>query len=70
MSLPSPREKPTTPVVFLAIATGQPKAADDAKNLGIFSLWEIPQPLCFDYEQIIADYRLYRDYGIRPRLFP
>lgn len=62
--------KHTLSVVFLAIATGQPKAADDAKNLGIFSLWEIPQPLCFDHEQIIADYRLYRDYGIRPRLSP
>ena len=60
--------KHTLSVVFLAIATGQPKAADDAKNLGIFSLWEIPQPLCFDHEQIIADYRLYRDYGTRPRL--
>jgi 8-oxo-dGTP diphosphatase len=60
--------KHTLSVVFVAIATGQPKAADDAKNLGIFSLWEIPQPLCFDHEQIIADYRLYRDYGTRPRL--
>lgn len=60
--------KHTLSVVFLATATGNPKAADDAKNLGIFPLWEIPQSLCFDHDQIITDYRLYRDYGIRPRL--
>ncbi|TVQ47885.1 MAG: NUDIX hydrolase [Gloeocapsa sp. DLM2.Bin57] len=60
--------KHTLSVVFLATATGNPQAADDAKNLGIFPLWEIPQSLCFDHDQIITDYRLYRDYGIRPRL--
>jgi len=62
------QRKHTLSVVFLAIATGEPKAADDAKNLGIFPLWQIPSPLCFDHGQILADYRLYRDYGIRPRL--
>jgi len=62
------QRKHTLSVVFLAIATGEPKAADDAKNLGIFPLWQIPNPLCFDHGQILADYRLYRDYGIRPRL--
>jgi 8-oxo-dGTP diphosphatase len=59
--------KHTLSVVFIATATGEPKAADDAKSLGIFSLWEIPKSLCFDHNQILKDYRTYRDYSIRPR---
>lgn len=60
--------KHTFSVVFLATATGEPKAADDAKNLGIFSQWEIPDNLCFDHAQILKDYWHYRNYGIRPRI--
>jgi len=57
----------TLSVVFLATATGTPIAADDAKTVEIYSLWELPEPLCFDHRQILADYRRYRHYGIRPR---
>lgn len=57
----------TLSVVFLATATGAPQAADDAKNLKIFNLWEIPSNLCFDHDQILRDYRYYRHYGVRPR---
>ena len=57
----------TLSVVFIATARGKPQAGDDAKTLGIFDLWEIPN-LCFDHDQIIRDYRPYRYYGIRPRL--
>lgn len=60
--------KHTLSVVFLATATGKPAAADDAKNLGIFQLWDVPQNLCFDHNQILQDYRRYRHYGIRPRI--
>ncbi|WP_204104138.1 MULTISPECIES: NUDIX hydrolase [Spirulina sp. CCY15215] len=60
--------KHTISVVFLATATGEPKAADDAKNLALFSQWEIPTNLCFDHAQILKDYWYYRNYGIRPRL--
>ncbi|ELR99519.1 NUDIX hydrolase [Gloeocapsa sp. PCC 73106] len=60
--------KHTLSIVFIAQATGEPKAADDAKSLGVFQLWEIPSTLCFDHGKIIEDYRLYRNYGIRPRL--
>ena len=60
--------KHTISIVFLATATGEPKAADDAKNLGIFQPWEIPNNLCFDHDQIIKDYLRYRNYAIRPRL--
>jgi 8-oxo-dGTP diphosphatase len=58
----------TLSVVFIASAKGKPKAADDAKSVGVFHPWEIPENLCFDHDRILQDYRRYRDYGIRPRL--
>lgn len=58
--------KHTISIVFIASAIGTPKAADDAKNLSIFPLWEIPTNLCFDHDQILKDYRHYRHYGFRP----
>ncbi|NEO45176.1 MAG: NUDIX hydrolase [Moorea sp. SIO4A3] len=60
--------KHTISIVFLATATGVPKAADDAKNFGIFNPWEVPSNLCFDHNKILQDYWNYRHYGIRPRL--
>lgn len=56
----------TLAIVFIATAKGTPKAADDAKNLGIFHLGQIPNNLCFDHERILRDYWRYRHYGIRP----
>jgi 8-oxo-dGTP diphosphatase len=58
----------TISAVFLAEATGEPKADDDAINLGLFHAWEMPTPLCFDHAQILQDYWRYRLYGIRPSL--
>lgn len=55
-------------VVFIATATGEAKAADDAKNLALFESWQIPQNLCFDHDRILRDYLQYRYYGIRPRI--
>ncbi len=57
----------TLSVVFIATGTGTPKAADDAKTVGIFDLWELPQQLCFDHQQILQDYLHYRYYKTRPR---
>ena len=58
----------TLSVVFLATATGEPKAADDAKNLGVFERWRIPTNLCFDHDRILQDYLRYCNYGLRPRI--
>jgi len=58
----------TLSIVFIATAIGVPQAADDAKNLSMFSLWELPDKFCFDHHQILTDYRYYRDYGLRPNL--
>jgi 8-oxo-dGTP diphosphatase len=59
----------TLSIVFIATAKGQPKAADDAKNVGVFHQWEIPSNLCFDHNRILKDYWLYRNYGLRPRFY-
>ncbi|NET34511.1 MAG: NUDIX hydrolase [Cyanothece sp. SIO1E1] len=58
----------TIGIVFLATATGAPKAGDDAKGLSLFELWQIPENLCFDHDRILRDYCHYRHYGLRPRL--
>jgi ADP-ribose pyrophosphatase YjhB (NUDIX family) len=43
-------------VVFVAKATGSPKAADDAEEVGIFKAHALPKPLVFDHEKILRDY--------------
>jgi len=58
----------TISIVFLATATGQPLAGDDAKSVDIFSSWCVPGNSCFDHDRILRDYWQYRNYGIRPRL--
>ncbi len=43
-------------VVFLARANGEPRASDDAQEVGVFDEKDIPSPLAFDHEKILADY--------------
>jgi len=43
-------------VVFVAKATGEPVAADDAAEVGIFKGNALPEPLVFDHEKILRDY--------------
>ena len=56
----------TISIVFIATATGEPIAQDDAKSAKIFAPWEIPTQLCFDHGQIVKDYLEYRNYHRRP----
>lgn len=56
----------TISIVFIASASGEPVAADDAKHVGIFHPWELPANLCFDHGQILQDYWQFRHYGLRP----
>jgi len=53
----------TVTAVYVAEATGTPKAADDAKNCDLFSLNELPELLAFDHAQVLADYKRYRETG-------
>jgi len=48
--------KHTISVVFMAKADGQPEAADDAQEVGIFRRDEIPEELAFDHGKILQDY--------------
>ncbi len=42
--------------VFVARASGEPKAGSDAKNLGVFTRDSLPESLAFDHAQILDDY--------------
>jgi len=46
----------TISVVFAARAEGNPVAADDAEDIGIFDSSSIPKDLAFDHGKIIRDY--------------
>lgn len=46
----------TITTVFTAKAKGTPEAADDAKEVGIFTKDNLPSPLAFDHSKILADY--------------
>ncbi|TVP65426.1 MAG: NUDIX hydrolase [Leptolyngbya sp. LCM1.Bin17] len=58
--------KHTLSVVFLATATADPVAADDAKSVKAYNPWDMPTNLCFDHDRILRDYWQYRFYGQRP----
>jgi 8-oxo-dGTP diphosphatase len=58
----------TLSIVFVATATGEPVAADDAKNLAVFDSGKMPENLCFDHDKILQDYWRYRYYGVRPEI--
>ena len=46
----------TVSAVYVAEATGTPRAADDAKSVGVFSIDALPGEMAFDHAQILADY--------------
>ncbi|MGD8873535.1 MAG: NUDIX hydrolase [Gammaproteobacteria bacterium] len=52
----------TASVVYIASATGEPRAADDAKNLALFDPHECPL-LAFDHGLIIRDYLDWKQSG-------
>jgi len=54
----------TVTAIYVAEAEGEPRAADDAKNLGVFSPAQWPAPLAFDHAQVLSDYCRYREKGL------
>ncbi len=56
----------TASLVYVARADGVPVAADDAKEVGIFSLDDLPSSLAFDHAAILRDYRRWRERGELP----
>ncbi len=53
----------TVTAVYIAAASGIPKAADDAKNCALFSLANLPELLAFDHALVLADFRNFRETG-------
>ena len=51
----------TVSTVYIAAAGGTPKAADDAKHIGLFSRNTLPSPIAFDHNKIIRDYFRYKN---------
>lgn len=47
----------TVTVVFTGVGRGEPKAADDARNLRVFALEDLPDDLAFDHARILRDFR-------------
>ncbi len=46
----------TITTVYIAKAKGTPHAQDDAREIGIFNIKNLPQPIAFDHASIIKDY--------------
>ncbi|MBI5098341.1 MAG: NUDIX hydrolase [Nitrospirae bacterium] len=46
----------TVSTIFIATASGTPVAADDAKEVGIFTRETLPEDIAFDHRHILEDY--------------
>ncbi len=57
----------TVSAVYIAEASGDPFAADDAANVQIVNLDDLPSDLAFDHAKILSDYLYFRETGeIKP----
>jgi 8-oxo-dGTP diphosphatase len=56
----------TVSAVYVAEARGEPRAADDAANVQLFTPDNLPDILAFDHAQILQDYLRYRQDGQPP----
>jgi len=50
----------TASAIYVAKATGNPVAADDAKTVNVFTLDLLPDTLAFDHAQVLQDYLNYK----------
>ena len=55
----------TISTVYLAAASGQPRAGDDAAEARAFAWDALPDPIVFDHREILADVRRYLLTGAR-----
>ncbi|HDZ62856.1 MAG TPA: NUDIX hydrolase [Nitrospirae bacterium] len=46
----------TVSTIFIATASGEPKAGDDAAEVGIFARDSLPNEIAFDHRKILEDY--------------
>ncbi len=57
----------TVSVVFTAEGKGTPKAASDAKEIGVFDQESLPDEIAFDHRKILEDYFAGRKVESGPR---
>jgi ADP-ribose pyrophosphatase YjhB (NUDIX family) len=50
------RRQHTISTIFIAEASGEPMAGDDAAELGTFNKDSLPDKIVFDHKQILEDY--------------
>lgn len=60
----------TVSLVYVATASGTPRAQDDARNIRAVDPFAFAEPLAFDHDRILADYRRYRATQRSPAWFP
>jgi 8-oxo-dGTP diphosphatase len=53
----------TVSIVFIGEAQGQPRAADDAANIHIHNINNLPSQLAFDHDTILRDYISFKSNG-------
>ena len=58
----------TASVVYIARASGEPLAQDDAENLDVFDINNLPSEFAFDHDRILRDYIHFRQTGQLPAL--
>lgn len=56
----------TMTVVYVGRAEGTPRGGDDAARAEAFHPDRLPSPLCFDHEQVVRDYRAFKETGRIP----
>jgi len=59
----------TVSMVYIAEATGEPKAQDDAKAFRVCSADDLPQPLAFDHVFVLRHFLSFREKGSISRLY-
>lgn len=57
----------TVSTVFIATASGTPRAADDAKDVRAVRPDALPAPIVFDHGDILRDYFVFKRTGRRPK---
>ncbi len=58
----------TVTMIYVARASGDPIAADDAADVAVFDPENVDVDLAFDHEKVIADYLSWRNTGTVPAI--
>jgi len=53
-------------MVYVGEAEGQRRAQDDGRDVGVYSLANLPQPLAFDHAEILVHYATFLRTGRVP----